>query len=338
MATGGTLPTNRTQTVTFFDTAGIVDKEKNIYFAPRFSKYAQMSSGRDVRSAYLEIFKQVCPPSSAYADIQISSWSPQDRTLKVRRNINDFRIVTEEGDCLNYFILSRAVTNESVEKTFYYGFFITGVQQAGGGSVLLTVEPDDFTNVFYLHNQHMLTAEDIENDYDVFNVKIKNAYVNRQHYNRVGYKTKTITHTDHYEGESNLLTVPTGQAINGVNYEVPVTNSGVVTNESHRVRIEVGSGSYDVFYTLLNNVLSYSILNAGNTEFKVVLTYSFDIVWTEEITQLEPDNMKVFLNQEESFRFKYQYRDFKRTLNQYLNFTDADYQVIENKDIDLMFS
>ena len=115
MATGGTIPTNRTQTVTFFDTTGIVDKDKNIYFAPRFSKYAQMSSGKDVRSAYLEIFRSVCPPSSDYADIQISGWSPQDRTLKVRGNIDDFRLVTEEGDCLNYFILSRTITNEDID-------------------------------------------------------------------------------------------------------------------------------------------------------------------------------------------------------------------------------
>ena len=328
MATGGTIPTNRTQTVTFFDTTGIVDKDKNIYFAPRFSKYAQMSSGKDVRSAYLEIFRSVCPPSSDYADIQISGWSPQDRTLKVRGNIDDFRLVTEEGDCLNYFILSRTITKGNVVKTYYYGFFITGIQQAGGGSVLLTVEPDDFTNVFYLHNQHTLTTEDIENDYEPYNEKIKNAYVNRQHYNRVAYKN--VEHNDHYNGSSNVLTVPIGQTINVVSYNVPITHNGNVANESHSVEIVLGNGTYNISYGVFNDAVVYSILNKGDTEFKVILSYSFDIKWTEENAQLVPDNMKVFLNQEETFRYKYQYRDFKRTLNQYLNFTDADYQNIKN--------
>lgn len=332
MATGGTIPTNRTQTVTFFDTTGIVDKDKNIYFAPRFSKYAQMSSGKDVRSAYLEIFRSVCPPSSDYADIQISGWSPQDRTLKVRGNIDDFRLVTEEGDCLNYFILSRTITKGNVDKTYYYGFFITGIQQAGGGSVLLTVEPDDFTNVFYLHNQHTLTAEDIENDYEPYNEKIKNAYVNRQHYNRVAYKN--VEHTDHYNGSSNVLTVPIGETINIVSYRVPITHNGNVVNESHSVEIVLGNGTFDVSYVVFNDAVVYSILNKGDTEFRVILSYSFDIKWTEETTQLVPDNIKVFLNQEETFKFKYQYRDMKYPISIYDgNFTADEINTIESQNV-----
>ena len=33
MATGGTIPTNRTQSVTFYNTTGIIEREKNIYAA-----------------------------------------------------------------------------------------------------------------------------------------------------------------------------------------------------------------------------------------------------------------------------------------------------------------
>ena len=33
MATGGTIPSSKTQTVTFFNTTGVIEKDKNIYLA-----------------------------------------------------------------------------------------------------------------------------------------------------------------------------------------------------------------------------------------------------------------------------------------------------------------
>ena len=106
MATGGTIPANRTQSITFYNTTGIIDREKNIYLAPRTSKYSSLI-GYEIRSVFLNVLQTVCPPSSAYKNIDISQWSPQDRTLKVKGNVDDFRLITDEGDCLNYFILHR---------------------------------------------------------------------------------------------------------------------------------------------------------------------------------------------------------------------------------------
>ena len=151
MATGGTIPSNRTQSVTFYNTTGVIEREKNVYYVPRFSKTGA-TAGQQVRTAWLNAFGSVCPPSSDYTAINISTWLPQDRTLRVKGNIDDFRLVTDEGECLNYFIITRSVSKTSGEtvstQTHYYGFFITGVRQSGGSTVEITCEPDDFTNVF----------------------------------------------------------------------------------------------------------------------------------------------------------------------------------------------
>lgn len=229
MATGGTIPTNRTQLVTFYNTTGIIEREKNIYYVPRFSKTGARPTA-SVRNEWLSAFNSVCSSSTNYTNINIASWSPEDRTLVIQGNIDDFRLVSEEGDCLNYFIISRVITKPNSVRTYYYAFFITGVQQLGGSSIQITCVPDDFTNVFYLHNEHGLTATEIANDYEPFNEVMKNCYVNRQHYNRVKIEENEIV----------------------------------------------------------------------------------------------PDNMKIFLNQEETFKFKYQYRDYKRNIYEYVNFNDTE--------------
>lgn len=343
MATGGTIPSNRQQYVTFYNTTGVVEKDKNIYLAPRFSKEnPAIAGGSEVRLAYLRVFNRVCPPSSNYTAIEISSWSPQDRTLKVRGNVDDFRLVTEEGDCLNYFIITRTVTKGegqlATSKTFYYGFFITGVQQAGGGSVSLTVEPDDFTNVFYLHNTHQLTALEISNDYEPFNEKLKNCYVNRQHYNRVKYTTDILY---------NLLTVDilslspaNASAFNvgdSIRLEFDSRGRGVVV-EGKIENISLYSESHVKLIVKTNE--RHNIEEPENISYLIIggVTYSFnyvaeDIEWeTFTNTYLEPDNMKVFLNQEESYRYKYQYRDLKYPISIYDgNFTEEEMQQIENE-------
>jgi len=127
MATGGTIPSNRTQTVTFYNTTGVVEKNKNMYYVPRFSKTGA-TANQLVCNAYLNAFNVVCPPSSDYTEISISTWSPEDRTLTVRGNIDDFRCITDEGACLNYFIITRTVSKVksgvTTTQTFYYAFFI----------------------------------------------------------------------------------------------------------------------------------------------------------------------------------------------------------------------
>lgn len=333
MATGGTIPTNRTQKVTFYNTTSVIERDKNIYYAPRFSKALTVTAGNTVTEAWLKMFKTVCPPSSDYTDIEISSWSPQDRTLKVRGNIDDFRIVTDEGKCLNYFILERTVTTGSgesaVSNTYHYAFFISGAQQVGGSSVLLTIIPDDFTNVFYLHNKHILTASEITNDYEPFNEKMKNCYVNRQHYDRVraelGRKsiTERLTFTQgSYIPSEVVYTVEEGEEISDLHFTVfGQIGTGDIT------------ASIQTFLDVQRVVVSCLNIPEGQT---VTAEVTVNFASTTEPLVFKPDNMKVFLNQEESFRFKYQYRDMKYPIcdmaNGFNNFSDDEIETIKSTD------
>ena len=331
MATGGTIPSNRQQSVTFYNTTGVIEKNKNIYLAPRFSKEnPAITVGTEVRSAYLSVFNRVCPPSSNYTAIEISSWSPQDRTLKVRGNVDDFRLVTEEGDCLNYFIITRTITKgegqQATSKTFYYGFFITGVQQAGGGSVSLTIEPDDFTNVFYLHNTHQLTALEISNDYEPFNEKLKNCYVNRQHYNRVKYEqqyveTDIVSNNETIEVTSSTTTEITFQMVSTYR----IVESSLTP---HYSLISGGGALVMTIIRVLGKNVTVRIVSAGSGTFSVWCSGK-ELTPSGQI--LVPDNTKIFLNQEESFRFKYQYRDDKYPVSTYNGlFTEQEKESIKN--------
>ena len=182
MGTGGTLPTNITQTVTLYNTTGVIEKDKGIYFCP----FILASTNQTVKEAWLSAFNTEVGLSnlSPYKDMVISQWSPKDRELKVKGNVDDFRAVTEEGESFNYLIVTRTVIKGETSKTFYYGFFITDATQVGNGSVHLSLESDDFTNVFYLHNDKK--RKYYSGEYvDVFNERLKNCYVNRQHYNRI---------------------------------------------------------------------------------------------------------------------------------------------------------
>lgn len=346
MATGGTIPSNRIQSVTFYNTTGVIEKEKNVYYVPRFSKTGA-TVGQEVRTAYLNAFNVVCPPSSAYTDINISQWSPQDKTLVVRGNVDDFRAVTDEGACLNYFIITRTISKTSGEtttsQTFYYGFFITGVEQAGGGSVRITAEPDDFTNVFYLHNKVTLTS--VSTDYEPFNSKMKNCYVNRQHYNRVKNPT--------FKSVYNCLLTPFS----------PLENIGSVNDiiSFRRLTIqgEINYGNFKILSILIaegqvalkiedqntsratvnlpTDFSSYSIYNVNQSAYHSVRSLdSWRKNESESEANYQNDNIKILLNQKESFNFKYQYRDIKYPIslnyNGVSNFTKAEISAIENED------
>ena len=331
MAQGGTIPTNRTQTVTFYNTTGIIEKEKGIYLSPSFKNKL---AGKEVREIYLDVLNVTAVKDADYTDIPISSWSPEDRTLTVRGNIDDFRLVTEEGDCLNYLVITRNITklvnNVSTIYKYYYGFFITGVAQAGGSSVKLTLEPDTFTNVFYLHNKHQLTALEVgTTDYEPFNERMKNCHVNRQHYNRVRVETSytlqlemnTVSADPHLEiGKSIVLdfTDQAGTQVEGIIIDFDDTQIGdgdLFIKISCEEQQEIGEpDNYSTFVYEGNN-------------------YSFDyttqgITWNT-IKKYLPDNLKIFLNQEESFKFKYQYRDKRYPFSLDEPFTDEEVQTIK---------
>lgn len=316
MATGGTIPQDRKQYVTFYNTTGIIEKDKNIYFVPRFSKTA--TAGNLVISEWRNAFNSVCPPASNYTDIEISSWSPQDRTLRVQGNIDDFRIITSEGNCLNYLIIRRRVKKNNVFVDSFYAFFITNAKQAGGSSVELTLEPDYFTNVFYLHNNHLLTADDVANDYEPFNERMKNCYVNRQHYNRVELENVSRT-------LSRALSTRSSQTTTTVLYESDLP----LTNFSYTEVSQTGSGTYSVslVHTDKYRIVGEISSDLAGTLYSISLTLSFD----EAV--LTPANIEVFLNQKESYKYKYQYRDERYPIADSIHdsvFTDEEKQEIKN--------
>ena len=325
MATGGTIPSNRTQSVTFYNTTGVIEREKNMYFVPRFK--GTVASGSKVNSTYLAKFNLACPPSSAYSAISLSNWSPEDRTLVVKGDIDDFRLVSDEGACLNYFIITRTVTKGNTTNTYYYGFFITGVEQVGGSSVKITAEPDDFTNVFYLHNKHALTTTEVQTtEYDPFNEKMKNCYVNRQHYDRVKYDDRI----DEYTHEFSVSTNST-ELLNMV--EIADIGIGLNVSDIHVVFLDVlGNGTHGTvpFYNSETGKLLLAIRsNDGNYYF--VGGYVTYKVTTH--LSLIPTNINIFLNQEESFKFKYQYKNKKYPLSLLSGlkyFTNEDLEQIES--------
>ena len=341
MATGGTIPSNRTQTVTFYNTSGVVEKDKNIYYVPRFSK-TSATAGQPVSYAYLNAFGVVCPPSSSYTAINVSQWTPQDRTLVVKGNIDDFRVVTDEGACLNYFIITRTVSKTISgvvsSKTYYYGFFITEVVQAGGGSVRITAEPDDFTNVFYLHNNHSLSALDISGDYEPFNEKMTNNYVARQHYNRVlsGY----------YESVYECLFDPddTFNFIVGRTYNISQAGYPEPTDYGNFKLLSVGAVPEGVILKFKDTNTSRKTVTVPAVRFITIMdtrhpnpSIQGEVKsWTkdeeESIIAYNPANMKIFMNQEQTFKFKYQYRDDKYPISPEGPFTLEEREIIENTD------
>ena len=330
MATGGTIPANRTQTVRFYNTCGVVDKDKNVYLSPRFT--SNIVIGKKVNVAYLSALEAVCPPSSAYTDIAISGWSPQDRTLVVRGNIDDFRLVTEEGACLNYLIVTRNVTKGLVTKTYYYGFFITGVEQSGGSSVRLTLEPDDFTNVFYLHNEYVMTNI----GYEPFNDRMKNCHVNRQHYNRVKKDTAYYYLTVHFTSVSTGIDTERlmGETVTIEFADLAQTSiTGVVVDyddseysDLHELTLKLRTSYIDD----IGEPVSYSMININGLYYSC--DYNTNNIHWQTVTPLLPDNERIFLNQEESFKFKYQYRDYKSPFYFSGHFTRDELDLIKNTD------
>ena len=332
MATGGTLPIKRTQTISLYNTTGIIEKEKNIYYSP----FIKASATKKIRESWLDLFKVQCTSPTDYTNITISSWSPEDRRLVVRGNVDDFRLVTEYGLALNYLILTRNIYHtESTYSTYYYAFFITDVRQAGQGSVELSLEPDNFTNIFYLHNEELFTGAGY---YDAFNGKLKNCYVERQHYNRV-----KVTETP-VAGKTAVLNLYAGSLYNAdeyeqgamrITFEVPKSLFPSDFSETrphsfvlNELEIDGLSGRPQDFSLIeIEDVLADSYLLAIDTEGDVQYPFSasevmnlFDeaeltLTYTGISYGVVEDNLPIFSQIEESFKYKRQYRDYKEWIN-----------------------
>ena len=163
---------------TLYDVTGLINKDKRLYYVPHKE---ELQVGIPVCESFLNALNVVCPPPDAdFVDVEISRWLPTDRELVVKGNIDIFTRGSSSHP-LNYMIIKRVIINpDESEEVFYNGYFINSASDTGINSVRLSVEPDDFTNVFYLHNTRTLTY-----GYEPFNDLIRNAYVERQHYNRI---------------------------------------------------------------------------------------------------------------------------------------------------------
>lgn len=309
MGTGGTLPTNITQSVRLYNTTGIIEKEKGIYFCPFLS-----TSGTplQVRSRWLSAFNTVASSDTNYQDITISQWSPEDRVLTIKGTPDDFRCVTEEGSCLNYLILTRNVTRNNVTNTFFYGFFITDAQQVGKGSVRLTLQTDDFTNVFYLHNKKLISA--YSGSYvDVFNEKLKNCYVARQHYNRVKETAKPLSYEDNdvgYKGDPTVIDIDLYSEISDLsNYKgkLDITNISL-RDVSHHFDITDDITKQELMLTENGYVLHLELDYYFQDE-QLSINLQLQSYYAEE------DNLPIFSQIEEGFKYKRQYRDYKEFIN-----------------------
>ena len=192
MGTGGNLPTNITQTISLFNTTGVIEKDKNIYFCPFIDRTVLPNHRNEtIGQKWLRTFKGLLSSTTGviddYQDITISQWNPADRNLKIKANADDFRAVSNEGYCFNYLILERVLLDETQGSEIHrYAFFINGVTQMGIGSVMLDLEPDHFTTAFYLSNKSRVRTSpvDAKGYIDVFNPVMKNNFVARQMYDR----------------------------------------------------------------------------------------------------------------------------------------------------------
>lgn len=164
---------------TLYDVTGLINKDKRLYYVPHKE---ELQVGIPVCESFINALNVVCPPpDSDFVGVEISRWLPTDRELLVKGNIDIFTRGSSSHP-LNYMIIKRVIINaDESEEVFYNGYFINSATDTGINSVRLSVEPDDFTNVFYLHNTNLMTYS-----YEPFNDLIRNAYVQRQHYNRIG--------------------------------------------------------------------------------------------------------------------------------------------------------
>ena len=325
-----------------YDSNGLIDKHNNVYYNP---------FGVLTAKDWFDKFTNKASYNEDYLDIDLSSWSPEDRVVRVKGQIDTFRNFTTGALILNYLIIKRLDENNNIKS--YVAFFIDSVRQAGVGSVELSISPDYFTNTFFFN------IEGVE----PFNSTIKNAYIERQHYNRVKKYNEavSITSTSEFSSEVNYildltkiynLTPPSVQLTNLVYYlffgndttKVTIKKKSSVLYQGAAPYIEFcvdehqeKIGPYVMKYSLLlcniysssdkttllyNFSIDYSDLSDNTFEFTVNPNYPFTTgSWTSVyfpcITNayfIGYDNLDLFANVEETFKYRYQYKDLKSPL------------------------
>lgn len=164
------------QKISFYNVTGLIERDKNIFYSPRIEDLLEQHKNT-VCESYKSLFDVVCPPPfTELTDLVISQWNPEDRQLKVNCSVDYFRKGSAGRNTLNYAIIE---VDRGTEK-FYYGYFITDARQGGANSSYVSLQLDEFTNVCYLSNTKSITI-----DFNPLKSFIANAFVERQHYDRV---------------------------------------------------------------------------------------------------------------------------------------------------------
>lgn len=293
----GTVASNITQTVSFYNTTGVIEREHNLYYVPRPAVFG---------SAYLTNLLTVVNRVTDYEGLSISQWSPEDRMLSIKGRIEDFRTGGSYKG-LNYAIVTQVVTySDSTTDTFYYAYFVVGARQNGIGAVTLDLEPDHFTNVFCLQKIGAITTT------DVFNKYIKNAYVERQHYDRTTYTQvvrKSVYRKRYWVDSDDIGTVTIkinlpkyllGSSYSSyfVDIRSVKTPNGEELNYSTPAETETDKGSY------------YEISEVfGISRYNQTVDVDIEVSAIYLARRFVNDN--IFANYEETFRYRRQYRDKK---------------------------
>ena len=351
------------QTYYIFDSTGVIEKHNNIYYNPRNVATAQ---------AWFDAFVSATNTSTTgnkYYGVDISKWSPQDRVLRVKGDIDDFRDYITSALILNYLIVKREVIeNEQVVATAFVGFFIDSVSQVGQGEVVeLSLSPDHFTNTFFFNVQGS----------DPFNETIKNAYVERQHYDRgkpvteasyESYSASSIT--DIADGREyrfsiphflqsgiNFLNATSGAKIVFKKYD-KTTNELLNTYEGNKlVSFRVPDFEQNIIYGVVLMADDLSVVNfklneesqynyvislvgdsplyfvTQNPDYLNTFIGNINAVLTT-ISYFQHLNEEVFATNKETFDYKYQYKDLRKGLNIVKNimsyFTDTELSLIDS--------
>lgn len=179
-----------TQSLTFYNVTGFIEQDNRIYFAPtpkQMTEGVAVGTVKTMCQWYMDYFDSVIGiASEVYHNVEISRWSPSDRTLSARGTVDIFRKsgLSNTDKAFNYLVVKRTVTGEGTNYVYYMGFFITDVKQTGTNTVQLSLDVDNFTNAFYFMNTKSFSVAEL-NAYDIFNKTLVNCLVERQHYDRV---------------------------------------------------------------------------------------------------------------------------------------------------------
>lgn len=322
--------------ISLCNTIGVIERDKNIYYVPhQIDIYLKKinASHTKVCDCYMDLINEVLPFSSRYSNIQISSWTPEDRKLVINGTVDDFRQSRGGGLALNYLIVKRDITdtieNEEVVSHYYFAYFIDSVEQVGANSVELNVTPDYFTNFFYLNN-----TDEITPDYDPFNSVMKNAHIDRQHYDRFKPMAQQTSFTGKlinkwlFVDVSNVTQQRAGEIQIVSPTIVKVSLRKFVDNSEYRF-IDIYKGGYLLFELNQNdnNVIDCYYAKGGNRT--LIASYHKQIYYIAievNLDQYYPSNnininfyinyysasytnLEKIFSSEETFKYKYQFKD-----------------------------